>query len=208
MSYSPKLVILDVDGTLTGVSSPWRHVHEYLGVWDSAGEAIARRWLSGEIDYDTFCELDLELWRQNQADYATVSRVLDAIPILPQAIDVLRTLQGQGVAIALISTGFERIASRISRDAGLDDTIRIIANRLYPGADGFARAEIVVSNDAGSGRSKGDHARMLCRELGISTAQCFGVGDGPSDRHLFEACGQHLLVKHGDDLFKIAGFFS
>jgi HAD superfamily phosphoserine phosphatase-like hydrolase len=208
MHLSPKLVILDVDGTLTAVSSPWRYVHEYLGVWDNAGKAIARRWLSGEIDYDTFCELDLDLWRPNKADYTTVSRVLDAIPILPQAIDVLRIIHGYGAAIALISTGFERIALRISQEAGLNDSIRIIANKLYPGVDGFARAEIRVSNYAGSGRSKGDHVLILCDELCISPTQCIGVGDGPSDRHLFDICGQHLLVERGDDLYKIVRFFS
>ena len=29
-------VIFDLDGTLTMTPSPWRHVHERLGVWESA----------------------------------------------------------------------------------------------------------------------------------------------------------------------------
>ena len=29
-------VIFDLDGTLTKTASPWRHIHERLGLWDSA----------------------------------------------------------------------------------------------------------------------------------------------------------------------------
>jgi phosphoserine phosphatase len=196
-----RLVVFDVDGTLTDVRSPWRHVHERMGLWEGRGERILQRFLSGEISYDKFCDLDVGLWRDIGASIDKVYAILDAIDIRPQVPELLRRLNAAGIAMAMISTGFRPLAERVVRAAGLEGEVEIIANdlKLYRGT---IKAKVDVSNDRGSRRSKGSHLRRLLSRRGISPVETLAVGDGPSDRELFERCAQSLLVEKPTDLHK------
>lgn len=204
MIYLPrpraKLVILDVDGTLTSVTSPWRHIHRLFGVWDGIGELILQRWLAGEISYDTFCRNDIELWRNSNASLSSVESILDSIEIHAGAISLLRELHAGNLKLALLSSGFTRVAERICRTAGLDDKVIIIANRLFENGSGAISVKVKVSGDGNSRRSKGRHVRQLCSQLGISPVNCVGIGDGPSDRFMFERCGYSFLVRGSEEL--------
>ena len=44
-------IIFDLDGTLTLVPSPWRHVHERLGLWDEVASGFLDQWLAGDISH-------------------------------------------------------------------------------------------------------------------------------------------------------------
>lgn len=197
---TPRLVILDVDGTLTKVPSPWRHIHQQFGVWKVIGESILSRWLKGEISYDTFCQLDVELWRKKKAKLSEVESILDSIEIRPGVVELLQTLRAKHLKLALLSSGFLRIARRICRSAGMEEDVIVIANRLYENKRGQISVEVNVSGDGNSKRSKGAHVRRLCSQLGISPVNCVGIGDGPSDRHLFERCGQSIMVDESENL--------
>ena len=48
-------VIFDLDGTLTNIPSPWRYVHERLGLWQDTACGYLDEWLSGKISYEEFC---------------------------------------------------------------------------------------------------------------------------------------------------------
>ena len=199
-----RFVALDVDGTLTGVGSPWRHAHKTLGLWQGAGEGILRRWLDGEISYDRFCALDAKLWNDAGVGFERVARILDAIPIRPQAPVLLRRLVDGGIKVVLISSGFKRVAQRIAEQAAVDGHIEIIANELRTAAGGAVRPVVNVSGDARSSRCKGAHVRRALQRAGVSPIEALAVGDGPSDRQMFERCAQVLLVENGGDLERAA----
>jgi phosphoserine phosphatase len=195
------LVVLDVDGTLTDVRSPWRHVHETLGLWRGRGEGILRRYLAGEISYDKFCDLDVGLWNAVGAELSGIERILDSITIRRQSVKLLSGLHAAGISIAMISTGFRRVAERIAHAAGLGGRVEIIANDLKVTGDGIG-AQVKVSNDLGSRRSKGAHLRKLLSRLATPPIETLAVGDGPSDRELFKRSARSLLVERPEDLLK------
>ena len=198
-----KLTVLDVDGTLTNIQSPWRHVHKTFGLWEGKGDRILQRFLSGEISYDRFCALDVKLWNGIGVRLGQVFDILDSIEIRPEALILLKRLEDAGLAISMISTGFKRVAERIIRAAGLDGRVEVIANDLRV-SRGRIGAKVNVSNDSGSSRSKGAHLRRLLTRTGISPIETFAVGDGPSDRELFERSAQSHLVRKSDDLLRAA----
>ena len=85
-------VIFDLDGTLTMTPSPWRHVHERLGVWESVACTHLERWLSKQISYEEFCRLDANLW--NGRSVGEIHSFLDEIKInrhVPRVIQQLKT---------------------------------------------------------------------------------------------------------------------
>ena len=58
MIRSKWLLVADVDGTLTRVTSIWEHLLRELGKWESHGLPNLTAYTNGEIDYNEFARLD------------------------------------------------------------------------------------------------------------------------------------------------------
>ena len=58
-----KLVVFDIDGTITRHISSWRYIHEKLGLWDVLAQKYREQFIAGRISYRKFCELDAAEWR-------------------------------------------------------------------------------------------------------------------------------------------------
>ena len=58
-----KLVIFDLDGTLTWERSIWEYIHIRLGKWYGFAEEYQNQFLADRINYQRFCELDAEVWK-------------------------------------------------------------------------------------------------------------------------------------------------
>ncbi len=98
-------VIFDLDGTLTKTPSPWRHVHERLGVWDNMACAYLDEWQSGRISYDEFCRRDARLWTGHTI--REIEDLLDEIDFNRHVPDVVRHLVQDGIPSIIISSGFQ-----------------------------------------------------------------------------------------------------
>ncbi|MGB2629666.1 MAG: phosphoserine phosphatase, partial [Candidatus Omnitrophota bacterium] len=61
MNY--KLIVFDIDGTITRHISSWRLIHEKLGLWDILARKYQEQFLAGKISYRRFCELDAAHWK-------------------------------------------------------------------------------------------------------------------------------------------------
>src|ERR1700752_5203750 len=83
-------VIFDLDGTLTKVPSPWRYVHERLGVWESRACSYFDEWQSGRINYEEFCHRDTSLWSGYTVE--EIYSYLDEIALNRHVPDVIETL--------------------------------------------------------------------------------------------------------------------
>jgi len=57
-----RLVVFDVNGTLTKVVSSWQFLHERLGTWDK-GKQYAEQFFRGVITYEDLARLDASLWK-------------------------------------------------------------------------------------------------------------------------------------------------
>ena len=52
-----KLIILDIDGTITTHISSWRYIHEKLGIWTREAFNYQDLFWAGKISYRKFCNV-------------------------------------------------------------------------------------------------------------------------------------------------------
>ena len=187
-----RAVFFDLDGTLTTLESPWRHIHHALGLWDEEGQAHLKDWQAGRIDYQTFFDLDVAMWLGRTR--AQLRRPLDEIPFHPQATVLLGELHRRGIPFVIISSGFAHVARRLARTSGTPFG-EIYANEMRFGADDcLTSVALGVSGTPEHPLGKKQLLRAHCARVGIDPADCMAVGDSASDRPLFEAAGKALAL--------------
>lgn len=174
-----KLVVFDLDGTLTKVGSVWRYIHEALGTWDR-GSLYAAMFFRGQVSYKEWARLDAGLWRGKTLE--EMERIVSSISYTRGAAETVSFLQSHGVKVAVVSAGLSLIADKALRDLGLDYAI---ANELIV-KDGRVTGEVII-NVAFEG--KGEVLKKLLRSLGCEVSQCLAVGDDLADIYLFREAG-------------------
>ena len=162
-----RMVVFDLDGTLTAVDSPWRHLHEAFGTWDR-GQINAKRYLNGEISYREWAEADVQYWAG--ASIPKVKSILDSIPYREGAKDVFNDLRKRGVKIVILSAGLSLLVERAARELGAD---LAIANELRTN-DGRLTGEIEVKVAI---NGKEGMVREIASEFGVPLREVALVGD-------------------------------
>src|ERR1051325_9628242 len=104
-------VIFDLDGTLTTTPSPWRYVHERLGVWENTACGYLDEWLSGKSSYEEFGQRDARLWNGRSVD--EIYSYLDEIEWNRHVPSVVENLVAARIPSVIISSGFKYVASKI-----------------------------------------------------------------------------------------------
>jgi phosphoserine phosphatase len=192
-------VIFDLDGTLTRNPSPWRYVHERLGVWETVAHAYLQQWLSGHITYDEFCRRDTALW--SGRPLTEIQAYLDEIAINRHVPTVANALIQRGVPSIVISSGFSYIAEKIERACGWSPLL-IYANELEDGP----RVRIRVSADMEGPLSKKAHAESALQLVGGTPDRTLVVSDALRDLQQLDHCGFHLHVQKEDDLLRVVEY--
>jgi len=186
------LVLFDMDGTLTLERSPWEYLHRRLDLWASKGRFHLEDWLAGRIDYDEFFRLDVDLWRG--MGKRVLLDILDGIGLAPGVLETLGALREAGVTPVILSTGFAHVGRRIEASAGFP--LEIWANEFrFDESDRLLAAEMTVSGDPRSPRSKAALARAIMDRHGVSPGRTAAVGDSPGDTGMFGAAGFSLAVR-------------
>lgn len=106
------LVIFDVDGTLTHAPPIWHVLLEQIGAWHGAGERNLARFLAGQIDYPTFCDLDAALLKGRR--YQDLRRIAEALPVYAGLDAVFGHFAARGYRIGLISAGLKLLTDRFT----------------------------------------------------------------------------------------------
>jgi phosphoserine phosphatase len=192
-------VIFDLDGTLTLTPSPWRHVHERLGVWESTACTHLDKWLAGGMSYEEFCQLDASLWNGHSVD--EIYRLLDEIELNRHVPTVVQRLVDARIPSIIISSGFHYIAAKIQTQCGWEP-LEIYANELIEGPE----VRINVSGDFASPLSKKALADKALRQLGSTLAETLVVSDTMRDLEQLCDCGYKLHVCEEDDLLRVGDF--
>jgi len=203
-----KLVVFDLDGTLTKSPNVWRHLHTELGTWEH-GRVFAKKYLSGEITYRQWAELDCGLWKGTEL--AKILGVMSEIEYHDGATETVRKLKEAGLRVGIVSAGLSLLADRAGKDLGADI---VLSNRLIE-SGGILTGEIdtKVSID-----DKAKIIRGVATSLGISMSEVAVIGDNlfdmpeeagikiafnPKSREAEDAAD---FVVKGDDLRKILEF--
>ena len=167
-----KIVVFDMDGTLTQHVSSWQLIHEKLGLWDEDACRYQEQFLKGRISYRRFCELDAQRWKN--LPVAEITSHLHAIPYNRNVKRTLKRLKKMGFKLAIISTGLDLLALKVKKELLID---HCVCNKLY------------VKNGRLTGRVKIDVAhgekglafRKLLRKAGFKPDQAIFIGDSATD---------------------------
>ena len=171
-----KLVVLDVDGTLIRTYSSWQHLHENLGTWEK-GRRYAEQFHQGNITYEEWARLDAFLWKG--LPLQQVQQIIDNIPYVEGAREVITTLRKAGFKVVLLSAGLSLVTERISREIGVDDSL---TNELIV-KDGFLTGEVKVNV---SFDNKHEALSSILQRFDLKMGECAAVGDDETMIPLFE----------------------
>ncbi len=171
-----RLVVFDVDGTLTKVVSSWQFLHERLGTWDK-GKQYAEQFFRGVITYEDWARLDASLWRGLKL--GRVRQIVDSIPYTNGAQDVIATLRGNGFKVVLLSAGLSLVTERIEREIRLDGSL---ANELKV-ENGLLTGEVKVNVSVDN---KDTVLLRMLKKFNLGIDECAAVGDDETLIPLFE----------------------
>lgn len=175
----PKLVIFDVDGTLTKMESSWQFMHEQLGTWEKAKQ-YKDQFFKGTINYAQWASLDVALWKGLPLSKA--QNILSKIPYTKGAVETIATLKKNGVKVVLLSAGLSLLTDRIREEIGVDDAL---ANELVV-KDGCLTGEIQTNVSVWN---KDKALRYFLRKFQVKAEECVAVGDDITLISLFAKVG-------------------
>lgn len=177
----PRAVLFDMDGVLVKSDEVWFRAVEV------AGQRFRGRPITREEFFPTFGQgtaadirvfgLDCTAAQLDALYVVEFLRHLDAMWINPEAQPVLASLQAQGVKLALVTNTVSTLATRILAHAGLKDFFECLAT-----ADRVTHAKPAP-----------DLLQLACRELSVSPADTWMVGDTRYDSQAAQAAGVYFV---------------
>jgi len=188
-----KMVVFDLDGVLVDIDSSWQLVHRAFG---TDNEENFQRHLRGEIDFEEFMRSDIRLW--GRVNIRQIKSVLDEVPMMAAARNVISELKKAGYKAAIISSGISILADRVRETLNMD---RSYANRLLVDDDGWLTGE---GEEIVGLLSKDVVLKRLTEEEGVSIRQCAVIGDSRFDISLFREAGLSIAFNAKDEEVKKA----
>ena len=171
MKRNIRLVVFDLDGTLTPVESLWRYLHDAFGTWEK-GRAAALKYQRGEITYKEWAETDAGYWAG--ASTADVMRILAQIPYRQGAEELFEELRRRQIKTAIVSAGLSLLANRAAKELGVDEAISNELETNDGRLTGGIRVRVAV-------HEKGDIIELVARQLKIPLNEVALVGDQAFD---------------------------
>ena len=171
MNRKIRLVVFDLDGTLTPVDSLWSYLHQALGTWET-GRMTAERYMRGELTYQEWAEADAKCWVG--VHVSRILEILDQIPYRDGADRVFRTLKERKIRTAILSAGLSILVDKAARRFGVDISL---SNTLRSN-DGRLTGEIDVRVGL---REKKRLVEQIAEKLGVSLSEVALVGDRSND---------------------------
>lgn len=187
-----KLIVFDIDGTITRHVSSWRYIHEKLGLWDRLAYKHQNRFLSGKISYRKFCELDAAHWKGMPE--RKVKKIFDRAPYAKNAARYIKGLKKSGFKLVAISTGLQYMAERIKKEMNFD---HVIYNRLIS-KEGKLTGKVRINITHGA---KGKVLRRILRRFRLKPEEAIIVGDSGGDIPLAKHSGYSIAFNSSDAAF-------
>lgn len=186
-----KLVVFDMDGVLVESESSWQFIHDTFGV---NNDENFERYEKGEIDYNEFTRLDIQLWGNASRD--KISNILNQIRLRKGVKETINQLKRVGYKTAIISSGISLLANRIRKQLEIDYSF---SNELLFDERGKLTGEAIKVVTL---CNKGDILRHLAKIEKISPSECAVIGDSKYDTHMFKESGLSIAFNPKDDVVK------
>jgi phosphoserine phosphatase len=186
-----KLIVFDIDGTITRHISSWRYIHEKLGLWDVLAKKYQDQFLAGKISYRRFCELDAAHWKGMNAN--KLHRVFRKVRYSKNAKKAIRRLKKEGFKLVAISTGLQFITDRIKEEMKFD---HVVGNRLNV-RKGRLTGGVTINISHGA---KGRTVRAILGRFGVKPAEMIAVGDSEGDIPMIRLAGYSIAFNSSSEL--------
>lgn len=189
-----KFIVFDLDGVLVMPVSSWVWVHDHFGV---NNDDSYERYMRNEIDDAEFMRSDIALWlsKKERIHIDEIRGILASVQLMPGFHDTFEILKFLGIQIAIVSSGLNPLAERVSALAGISSD-NVLANGLATDENGYLTGEGILRVKL---RAKGEPVHQLMTRLGFSRAETVAVGNGATDIPMLKASGFGIAFNPLDD---------
>ena len=195
-----KLIVFDIDGTITKHISSWRYIHEKLGLWDALAHRYQDEFLIGNISYRKFCELDAAHWQGLSEN--EVRKTFDNLPYSKNAVNTIRKLKEMGFILVALSTGLQFMTDRIKTELKFDYAL---SNRLLS-RKGILTGGIKINITHGE---KDRILKKMLKKFRVKPSEVISVGDSDGDIPIAKLTGYSIAFNSSSPaLSKIADYDS
>ena len=185
-----KLIVFDIDGTITSHVSSWRYIHEKLGLWDVLAKKYQDQFLAGKISYRRFCELDAAHWKGIKEE--RLKKIFRNVKYSRNAGKAIRLLKKEGFKLVAISTGLQFVAERVKEELGFD---HVIGNRLNV-RNGELTGGVKINISHGA---KGRTLKGLLKRYKIKPHEMIAVGDSEGDIPMIKLAGYSIAFNSSSE---------
>ena len=193
-----KLIIFDIDGTITRHISSWRYIHEKLGLWQKRAFCYQEQFFAGKISYRKFCLLDAAQWRGMSE--SKIRKIFDHVLYSKNAMICTKKLKKTGFKLIAISTGLQFMPDRIMKELKFDYAL---SNRLVS-RDGKLTGGVKINIAHGA---KDKILRTIFKRFTVKPHEVICVGDSEGDIPLAKICGYSIAFNSSSEkLSKISDY--
>ena len=178
-----KLIIFDIDGTITRHISSWRYIHEKLRLWTHRAFRYQEDFFAGKISYRKFCELDAAHWKGMKL--SRIRSIFEDVCYSNNAVRSIAKLKKIGFKLVAVSTGLQFMADRVRDELKFDYAI---SNRLSSRC-GKLTGCVKVNLEHGA---KHTVLAGIYKKFGVKPHEVISVGDSEGDIPLAKNSGYSI----------------
>ncbi len=178
-----RLVLFDMEGTLTTEPTLWEIMHLKNGTWESHGLPYWETYKAGGMGYDEFARKDVAAWRD--APTRLYDRAAAEVPLMTGCEELMAWLSGRGIMSGIVSNGLLKLARRLQAQFDM----RTCAANEAVVVDGHLTGELRILVPYAE---KLRALRRIAADLGLATDEVLVVGDGPADAMMFGEAGRSI----------------
>ena len=191
-----KLVVFDLDGTLTRERSIWEYIHIRLGKWYGFAEEYQRQFLAGKISYEEFCERDAQVWKGMRVE--ELLEIVKTVPFHLGADELIAHLKQKGMKLSVVSSGLSILSNWVHQKYGFDYSVSndlLQENGVLTG-----KVKIQVYYD-----KKAEWVKRILERFDMRREEVMAIGDSIGDIDMFQMVGFSVAFNSScSDLDKIA----
>jgi phosphoserine phosphatase len=193
-----KLIIFDIDGTITRHISSWRYIHEKLKLWHKRAFHYQEQFFAGKISYRKFCLLDAAHWKGMSEK--KIRRIFQDVRYSKNAIPVIRKLKKMGFHLAAVSTGLQFMPDRVLKELKFDYAI---SNKLAS-REGRLTGGVTIKIAHGA---KHKILSSIFKRFNAKPHEVICVGDSEGDIPMAKGCGYSIAFNSScKELSKISNY--